>query len=223
MNTRAAVASLVALGLTSWIGTTAVHGASPTGAETVASMPITDPCAGLSRCVSSGPFTAQVTSLIAQGGPQDRHHVLKLQLKLRNASTAPVILGYKSGSSAATDNLGNAYYYGRANTHDTSFSGIGLVTARQADPSFALRPGESRNATFTVTRFNSGGKQLGTAWAYDVVIDQLEVLPSQQIRTAAEHPLHFDDLATGMPSANAAAPDLQKAVQDLKQLFKRNP
>lgn len=134
-----------------------------------------------------------------------------------------MILGYKSGSSAATDNLGNAYYFGRSGTHDTSSSGIGLVTARQADPSFVLRPGEARNATFTVTRFNSAGKQLGTGWAYDVVIAQLEALPSQQIRTVAEHPLHFGELTTGMPSAATPTADIEKAVQDLKQLFKRNP
>lgn len=184
-----------------------------------------DPCAGLQRCASGGSFIAQVVSLTPVGGPADRHHSLKLNLTFRNVSTQPVILGYKSNSSAAIDNLGNGYVFGRPGTHDTSFSGIGLVTGRAADPSFVLNPGESRNAAFTVTRFNSGGKELGTAWSYDVVVNQLEILPSQQVRTGREHSLHFTDLSANMPAVSsgaAAAPaDLKKAVEDLKNIFKK--
>ena len=186
---------------------------------------IADPCAGLQRCASGGPFIAQVVSFTPVGGTSDRHHSLKLNLSFRNVSAEPIVLGYKSGSSAATDNLGNAYVYGRPGTHDTSFSGIGLVTSRAADPSFALKPGESRSAAFTVTRFNSLGKELGTAWAYDVVIAQLEILPSQQVRTAHEFSLHFTDLSAGMPAiataAGAPAPDLKKSIDNLKNLFKK--
>ncbi len=190
-----------------------------------AAAPAGDPCAGLQRCASGGSFISQVVSLTPVGGPADRHHSLKLNLTFRNVSTQPVILGYKSGSSAAIDNLGNGYIYGRPGTHDTSFSGIGLVTSRAADPSFVLNPGESRNAAFTVTRFNSGGKELGTAWSYDVVVNQLEILPSQQVRTGREHSLHFTDLSGNMPAvstgAAAAPPDLKKAVEDLKNIFKK--
>jgi hypothetical protein len=195
--------------------------AAPAGAVAASA----DPCAGLPRCASGGTFIAQVASLTPVGGPADRHHSLKLNLAFRNVSTQPVILGYKSGSNAAVDNLGNGYIYGRPGTHDTSFSGIGLVTGRAADPSFVLNPGESRNAAFTVTRFNSGGKELGTAWSYDVVVNQLEILPSQQVRTGAEHSLHFTDLSANMPAVSsgaAAAPaDLKKAVEDLKNIFKK--
>lgn len=186
--------------------------------------PVTDPCEGLVRCASGGPFIAQVLSLVTQGGPKDRHHVLKLQVRFLNITTQPIILGYKSNSSSATDNLGNGYVFGRPGAHDTSFAGIGLVTSRQADPSFVLNPGESRNATFTVTRFNSLRQELGTAWAYDVVINQLEILPSKQIRTGAEYSLHFSDLAPGMPAAPAtaaAAANLEQAVENLKSLFKK--
>ncbi|MEO8445302.1 MAG: hypothetical protein ABI567_09885 [Gammaproteobacteria bacterium] len=187
-----------------------------------------DPCAGLQRCASGGPFIAQVVSLTPVGGPSDRHHSLKLNISFRNVSGQPIVLGYKSGSSAATDNLGNGYVYGRPSTHDTSFAGIGLVTGRAADPSFALKPGETRNAAFTVTRFNSLGKQLGTAWAYDVVVNQLEILPSQQVRNGREFSLHFTDLSGNMPGlaagaagAAAPAPDLKKAVDDLRNIFKK--
>jgi hypothetical protein len=182
-----------------------------------------DPCAGLPRCASGGTFIAQVQSLTTMGGPSDRHHSVKLNLGFRNVGTQPLILGYKSGSSAATDNLGNGYIYGRPGTHDTSFAGIGLVTGKAADPSFVLNPGETRNAAFTVTRFNSMGKELGTAWAYDVVVSQLEILPSQQVKNGREYSLRFTDLSAGMPavSGSAAPPDLKKAVEDLKNIFKK--
>ena len=97
-----------------------------------------DPCAGLQRCANGGSFIAQVVSLTPVGGPADRHHSLKLNLTFRNVSTQPVILGYKSNSSAAVDNLGNGYVFGRPGTHDTSFSGIGLVTGRAAEHSLSL-------------------------------------------------------------------------------------
>lgn len=200
-------------------------GASPAPAASAgAAAAMADPCAGLQRCTSGGPFIAQVASLTPVGSPSDRHHSLKLNLTFRNLSDQAIVLGYKSGSSAAIDNLGNGYVYGRPGTHDTSFSGIGLVTGRAADPSFVLKPGESRNAAFTVTRFNSMGKELGTAWTYDVVVDQLEILPSQQVRTGREYSLHFTDLTAGMPSVGAGGDsqqDLKKAMQGLKDLFKK--
>ncbi len=187
--------------------------------------PVTDPCAGLPRCASGGPFIAQIVSLTPVGGPQDRHHSLKLNLSFRNVSSQPIILGYKSTSSSAIDNLGNRYVYGRPSTHDTSFSGIGLVTGRAADPSFVLNPGESRNAAFSVIRYESGRKELGTAWSYDVVVNQLEILPSKQVRTGRESSLHFTDLSGNMPGlasdAAAAPPDLKKAVDDLKNIFRK--
>ncbi|MCL4721683.1 MAG: hypothetical protein KJ041_06945 [Gammaproteobacteria bacterium] len=198
-------------------------GAAPAAAGAVGAA--TDPCAGLPRCASGGPFIAQDVSLTTVGGPQDRHHSLKLNLSFRNVSSQPLILGYKSNSSAGIDNLGNAYAFGRPGTHDTSFSGIGLVTSRAADPSFVLNPGEARNAAFTVTRFNSLGKELGSAWSYDVVVNQLEILPSQQVRTGRESSLHFTNLSAGMPAietgSGSAPADLKKAVDDLKNIFKK--
>lgn len=205
-------------------GQKSAAGAPATATGTI--NPASDPCAGLQRCASGGSFIAQVASLTPVGGTADRHHSLKLNLAFRNVSSQPVILGYKSTSSTAIDNLGNAYVFGRPGTYDTSFSGIGLVTDRAADPSFVLNPGESRNAAFTVVRFNSGGKELGTAWTYAVVVSQLEILPSQQVRTGREHSLNFNDLTAGMPAVATGVPatpaDLKKTVDDLKKLFRKN-
>lgn len=192
-------------------------------AASAAVAPAADPCAGLQRCASGGPFVAQATSVVPVGTPQDRHHSLRLTVRFRNVSNAPLHLGYKSATSAAIDNLGNGYAWGRPGTHDTSFAGIGLITGRSADPSFRLNPGESRDAQFTVTRFNSMGKQLGTAWVYDVVVASMEILPSQQVRVDRDYSLHFADLSAGsIAGGTGATPTVNDAVQGILNLFDNN-
>ncbi|MBK6599568.1 MAG: hypothetical protein IPG25_17475 [Proteobacteria bacterium] len=161
-----------------------------------------DPCAGATGCYNAGPFVAEVQQLSAssmEGGA--RHQTLTLSIRFRNTGTQPIILAYKPGTSAAIDNLGNRYYYGRASTHDGSVKGIGYVQSGSADPQFALAPGQSRNAQFSVTRFEAARKQLGTSYSYDVVITELEVLPSQQLRTLREDSLSFPNLTAGTYAA----------------------
>ena len=161
-----------------------------------------DPCAGAVGCYSAGPFVAEVQQLSASsmtGGA--RHQTLTLNIRFRNTSTQPIILAYKPGTSGAIDNLGNRYYFGRAGTHDSSVRGIGYVQSNSADPQFTLAPGQSRNAQFNVTRFEAARKQLGTSYTYDVVIAELEVLPSQQLRTLREDSLNFPNLTSGTYTA----------------------
>jgi len=173
-----------------------------------------DPCLGRTRCFATGPFMAQITSVTA-GPVGGRHHGLRIEMRIQNRSAEPIILGYKSGTSGAIDDLGNRYYYGRPSTHDVSFHGIGLVTGTQADPQFALRPGESRNATFDVIRYEVLNKQLGTSWSYDVVLAQLEVLPSNQVRAVRDYSVSFQGLTTG------AAPNAAAAIQQGRALIDR--
>ena len=81
---------------------------------------------------------------------------------------------------------------------------------------------QAASVTHPVVRFNSGGKQLGSAWSYDVVVSEIEPLGNQQARVGAEHTLHFTDLTANMPAAGAATPaSLQKTVDGLKNLFKK--
>jgi hypothetical protein len=141
-------------------------------------------------------------------------------LRFRNISAAPIQLGYKATTSAAIDNLGNRYAYGRPATHDTSAAGIGLIEGRSADASFRLNPGESRDAQFSVIRFNSLGQQLGSAWVYDVVVTGLEILPSQQVRLDRDYSLHFGGLSAGaMAGVPGASPKASEAVQGLLNLL----
>ena len=81
-----------------------------------------------------------------------------------------------------------------------------------------MAPGQSREATFRTIRYNSLGKPLGMAWVYDVVVTQLEILPSQQVRALRDHSLHFDRLSA-RPLATPV--NVDEAVQGLKGLLKK--
>lgn len=166
-----------------------------------------DQCAGRPRCYGAGTFVAEVTSLSA--GIEGRHHVLRSTIRIRNMSSQPVILGYKGSSSGATDNLGNRYYCCRPGTHDVSSAGIGLVEGAKADPQFLLAPGESREARFSIVRFDGARLEHGTSFSEDVSFVLLEPLPSGQIRVGREFAVSFRDLAPGgsaaLPVSTAAA------------------
>ena len=89
-----------------------------------------------------------------------------------------------------------------------------IVSGRTADTQFQLQPGQSRNATFNLIRFEAR-PPIGSAWGYDVVIDELEILPGQQVRTARENSLNFQSL-TARAFASAAVPGLPVAAGALQ-------
>lgn len=166
---------------------------------------------------TTDPFTADVVQLTPSR--VSRHHVLQINVRFRNVSTEPIILGYSARSSGAIDNYGNRYHWGRAGTHDVSVKGMGIVDARKADPQFVLQPGQSRNATFQVIRYDVGTTAIGTAFTYDLAVEQLQLLPSQQVQSVRQYSLNFPSLAAG--AQPAAAENLNDAVKALKDIFKK--
>lgn len=189
----------------SGFGETAVA-QQPASATPAAPVPVSepvavaDPCAGESRCHHAGSFVAEVTRINqSKQGPYN-DYILEATVRFTNLATEPLILGYISHSSVMVDDVGNRYGAARPGTHDTSVRGIGLVTGRSADPSFQLKPREAREATFKVW-FRAGKKQVGTRYAFDFSVEQLEILPSQQIRSVREYAVGFRDLSTGSWSA----------------------
>jgi len=171
-----------------------------------AAAPMADPCAGAPRCYGAGPFVAQVSNLNGTSVGNTRHHLIRVSMRLSNLTAQPIILAYHAGSSSAIDNYGNRYTWGRPGTHDVSASGIGIVEGNKADPQFILRPGESRDATFSIVRYNAGGNPIGTGYSYDLVIDQLEPLPSGQIRSLRSYSVGFHDLGLSGSGVNANQP-----------------
>lgn len=186
------------------------------GAAPVVPAAAKDPCAGAPRCYNAGTFIAEVMQVSASAMTAGaRHQSVALNIRFRNVSDKPVILAYRSASSAGLDNFGNGYTWGRPGTHDTSVKGIGILTGRSVDTQFALRPGQSRNATFNIIRFNAA-PPIGNAWNYDVVIDEVEVLPGQVVRSARQNSLSFASLTAGTfrgSSAVAGSADVAADAQ----------
>lgn len=206
-------------------------------AEPVAAAPpsaagaATDPCHGSTRCYNAGTFVAEVVQLSAVAmAPGVRHHSASLNIRFRNVSDKPVILAYRSGSSAALDNFGNGFTWGRPGTHDTSVKGIGMVAGKSVDTQFSLAPGQSRNATFGIIRFNAK-PPIGDAWNYDVVIEEIEILPGQVVRSARQNSVSFTNLragtfpaaASGDVAASGDAVDVANKVLDLFDRMKKKP
>ncbi len=186
----------------------ALRAAEPAPAAAPSVGATADPCNGSPRCFNAGTFIAEVMQVSATAmTPGTRHHSVSINIRFRNVSDKPVILAYRSGSSAAVDNFGNGFAWGRPGTHDTSVKGIGMVAGRSVDTQFSLAPGQSRNATFGLVRYNAK-PPIGDAWNYDVVIEEIEVLPGQVVRSARQNSVSFTNLRAGtFPSATATAGD----------------
>jgi hypothetical protein len=162
-----------------------------------------DNCGGNPRCYDAGAFVAEVMQVSASAMTAGaRHQGVVINIRFRNVSDKPVILAYRSGSSQALDNFGNGFTWGRPGTHDTSVKGIGMIAGRSVDTQFGLNPGQARSATFNIIRFNAR-PPIGNAWNYDVVIDEIEILPGQVVRSARQNSLSFPRLTAGTFSANA--------------------
>ncbi len=136
-------------------------------------------------------------------------------MRIRNASAQQLILAYTNGSLVTVDNLGQRY---GATSGPTA--GIGTVTGRSADPQFVLNPGQSKMVSFEVMRRNSG-QPTGTSYTFDVSLEQLEILPSQQVRSVRQFSLNFPNLTLsampgGAPGANAQGlADTSKKIVDI--------
>ncbi len=174
-----------------------------------------DPCNGSNRCFNAGGFLAEIVQVqTARVG--NRHETLALNVRFRNMTDKPLILAYHSASSSGTDNFGNAYYWGRSGTHDSSAKGIGIVTGRAADPQFSLQPGQTRNATFALIRYEAR-PPIGLSFNYDVVIDELEILPGQQIRTVRQNSVSFASLTAGSFRGTTATSAAEQAPQGVAE------
>jgi hypothetical protein len=166
--------------------------------ERTTAEPQPEHCVGaVGPCYDAGPFTAVLLGLSQAKAGGGRHHSVRLNLAFKNWTSQDLILGYKGSTSSMTDNLSNAYTWGRPGTYDTSVEGMGIVVPGRAyEAKFRLTPGETRNAAFTLIRYNSGNHQIGKPFTFDTVIAELKAFPSpQQAEIVREYNLHFSDVA----------------------------
>jgi hypothetical protein len=194
-------------------------------AANTASAPAVDACAGVARCYSAGPFTAQVTNVATSRAGNAGHHVVHFTVRLRNVGGEALTLAYKGGSGVVTDELGNRYAWGRPGTYDVSATGIGTAQGRKADPQFVLGPGQARDASFQLIRYNPGQTALGTTFSYDLTLAQLEVLNGGAIREVRDYAVGFRDLREGSasPATDAAARAGARLIDGLRKKMGGKP
>lgn len=192
----------------------------PVSAATPAAgvVPVADPCADLPRCHAAGPILAEAMQVSAsQTG--SNHHV-QVRVRFRNLGNQPLILAYQQSSGRMLDELGQAYTLDWR--YDADVAGIGQVSRNKADPQFVLSPGESRTASFTFRRY-VGKTRIGTVYSPDLVIEQLEVLPSQQVRSVREYAIGFTGLGSSQVPAQVqeVGDSLQQLGEGIRSIFKK--
>jgi hypothetical protein len=191
--------------------TSAAPAPTPTAQLAAAAIePQVDHCEGLPRCYSAGPFIAQVQQVT--DSRNGTNQIVGFKLRFRNVSAQPLVLAYKYGTALAIDN--NGQRFNPAGTNPVL--GIGVSRRGVANADFLLQPGQSRDATFQVQRY-VGRSLVGTGFTFDVAIEQLEVLPANQLRTLREFSLSFPDLTANNPAGQS----LDDASKRLRELFRR--
>ncbi|MBE0659399.1 MAG: hypothetical protein IH602_17025 [Bryobacteraceae bacterium] len=188
---------------------------APEQVEAPAHVTPRDNCAGIARCFDSGLFASEVLQ-VSSSFYGNRHHILRFNVRIRNTSNQPLILASTYNSHVVVDNTGGHY----APTAQP-VTGMGVVSRGKADPQFVLSPGQSRNVAFEVIRRNTGTTPSGTSFTFDTSIEQLEILPSQQIRSVRQFSLNFPDLTASRMSATAPAANPGEATQRIVDLFRK--
>jgi hypothetical protein len=200
--------------------------AAPPSASTVppAAGGPTAGCDGAGACQATGPLVARVVRVnVTRSGSVTAYQGVRTTVRFTNVSGEPLILGYKNGSGAVSDETGQAYRW------SSKAHGMGVVGGGAADPQFRLAPGESREAAFESTlQYNVRHGQPGRTFTHDLTIVQLQVVGPSQVRTLHEYAISFSNLSAGSsaggPAAAAAlpgvAPDALEAVNKVVDLFK---
>ena len=184
---------------------------------TAASVPFEDPCKGKPACSASGPLLAEVTRMLNEGMYGNYHQVL-ITVRFRNLGNTPLILTYKQGTGKMPDNLGQSY---DVSSQAKDVQGMPVSTRDSASSQFTLVPGEARDASFRYRRFAGTAKQIGTSFSPSLVVEQYELLPSNQLKLLREYSLNYTNLRYGSTAGGSAAPAGAAALDEaLRKLFK---
>lgn len=151
-----------------------------------------DPCAGLTSCYAAGPFTAQLTSVMASRETGYRH--LRLGVRVRNVTREPLVLCFASGSGVAIDDQQHRYSI----REDIGVRGFGLCQGQVANPQFVVQPGAARDGAldFNVGIY-TGQEVFGSTFNVSFALDQITLLPGNQLQKSGQHVVTFDDVTPG--------------------------
>lgn len=197
------------------------HHSDTAVASTTTNAAAADPCTGIPNCYAAGPFVAEIVQL-APNQPKNNAHVVRVGVRFRNVSNQPLILAYQSNSGTMLDNYGQQY--GVDWRSNANVSGIGQSTRNKADPQFVLSPGESRTASFNYSRY-VGKSAIGTIFSPELVVEQLEILPSQQIRSTRDYAVSFINVSSASLGAStypgATPGHATEAIEEINEAGRR--
>jgi len=129
------------------------------------------------------------------------YKIMDATLRFVNKTNQPLILGYLDGSAMALDDQGNRYTpYGNRN-----LAGIGIVNGNSGDAKFVLQPGGAGDARWELLWRPGPQDPVGSTFALDMTIRELNTLVGGAHTLGAEVPLRFQSLANGMTGAAGAA------------------
>ena len=199
-----------------------------TPAQPTASTPVAIPatttagarCSPGTSCQDAGSFTVSVTQTAAAAS--GKNQLVRIGLRVQNKTAQPVVLAYKSGTSAASDEQGNRYAWGRAGTPDGSGQGIGMLDGARIDPRFQVAAGGTRDFQMVLARSDTSTRPAGRSFTVDTVLVELKAAPGGQWQKVREIPVHLPAAGAGIaPAVGQTQPpdNVQKASDLLRGLL----
>jgi hypothetical protein len=171
-------------------------------------------CTGATSCVDSGAFATDVTQVTGSWDSHHRTYYVRVNFRVRNASSGPLMLGFRWRSAASlVDNFRNSYSIDWK--YRDRIVGIGIIGGNEADASFIVPPGGSRAASLVFSR-SPGRGSVGNTFNADFSLEQLEPIPgNNSVRTVATQALSFQALTLGQLIGGSAPTEPDQKVQDV--------
>lgn len=146
-----------------------------------------------SSCFDAGPFQANVSQMTMS--QQGYWHIIRMNIQFHNSTNQNLIIAYHDGSMVMVDNNGNTYIPAGGNPGE--LQGMGIDRGQQTDSSFVLGPGQTGNALFSVARTRGANSAVGTSYAYNLTIDELQPQNGALAIPVRQYTLNFPALAPG--------------------------
>jgi len=147
-----------------------------------------------SSCFNAGPFQANVQQMTMS--QQGAWHVIRMNIQFHNSTNQPLTIAYKEGSMVMVDNNGNTYVPAGGNPGE--LQGMGVDRGSQTDSQFQLGPGQTGSAMFSVARVRSDTSPVGTAYQYNLTIDELQAQNGAMAIAVRSYNMNFPSLSAGI-------------------------
>jgi hypothetical protein len=173
-------------------------------------------CAPGTSCQDAGSFSVTLgqTAVAASG----KNQLVRFSLRVKNQTTTPLVLGYKSGSNTAVDEQGNSYTWGTPGAHDASAQGIGTLEGAVINPQFQVAAGGTRDMQMVLTRVGASTRPPGKVFTLNTVLVELKG-SGQQWQKVRENAVHLST-AGGVASPVAGQTPGNDQVQKASDLLR---